>query len=94
MENTKENRLGTQPIGSLVLSMSAPIMISMLVQALYNIVDTIYVTQYAQTAPESTEMYINATAMLCRCNFNDSYFRRNKCRDELTAFSQARTKGQ
>ncbi|NLJ16489.1 MAG: MATE family efflux transporter [Clostridiales bacterium] len=62
MENTKENRLGTQPIGSLVLSMSAPIMISMLVQALYNIVDTIYVTQYAQTAPESTEMYINATA--------------------------------
>ena len=34
----KENKMGTMPIDKLIVSMSLPIMISMLVQALYNIV--------------------------------------------------------
>lgn len=34
-----ENKMGTMPIGRLVFNMSLPMMISMLVQALYNIVD-------------------------------------------------------
>lgn len=50
MENIKENRMGTQSINSLLLSMSVPMMISMLVQALYNIVDTMFVSKLGQDA--------------------------------------------
>lgn len=39
----KENKMGTMPINKLILNMSLPIIISMLVQALYNIVDSIFV---------------------------------------------------
>lgn len=39
------NILGTMPVDRLVLTMSAPIMISMLVSAVYNLVDSIYVAQ-------------------------------------------------
>ena len=38
---TKENKMGVMPIDKLLISMSLPMMISMLVQALYNIVDSI-----------------------------------------------------
>lgn len=50
VENIKENKMGTQPIGKLMLSMSLPIMISMLVQALYNIVDSVFVAKVSQDA--------------------------------------------
>ena len=46
MEITKENKMGTMKIPSLLYSVSIPIVISMLVQALYNIVDSIYVAQF------------------------------------------------
>ena len=39
-----ENKMGTMPIGKLLFNMSLPMMISMLVQALYNIVDSIFVS--------------------------------------------------
>ena len=39
------NILGTMPVDRLVLTMSAPIMVSMLVSAVYNLVDSIYVAQ-------------------------------------------------
>ena len=42
--------LGTMPMGKLVPTVSVPIMISMLVQALYNIVDGIFVSQYSPEA--------------------------------------------
>lgn len=45
--------MGTMPIGRLLFSMSAPIIISMIVQALYNIVDSIYVAQYDPNAGTS-----------------------------------------
>lgn len=50
MDNIKENRMGTQNINSLLLSMSIPMIISMLVQALYNIVDTMFVSKLGQDA--------------------------------------------
>ncbi|SKC00943.1 putative efflux protein, MATE family [Lachnospiraceae bacterium] len=50
MEKTKENKMGTMPINKLILTMSVPMMISMLVQALYNIVDSIYVSQINEHA--------------------------------------------
>lgn len=50
MENIQENKMGTQPVGKLMMSMSLPIMISMLVQALYNIVDSIFVAKISEDA--------------------------------------------
>ena len=40
----RENRFGTMPIRSLILTMSWPMMLSMLIQALYNMVDSYYVS--------------------------------------------------
>lgn len=45
-----ENKMGTQPVGSLLIAMSIPMMISMLVQALYNIVDSMFVAQISENA--------------------------------------------
>lgn len=42
----EENKMGTQPINKLLISMSVPIIISMLIQALYNIVDSIFIGNY------------------------------------------------
>ena len=50
MEERKENRLGTVPVNRLLITMSLPIMLSMLVQALYNIVDSMYVAQISEEA--------------------------------------------
>lgn len=46
----KENKMGVMPIKKLVISMSLPMMISMLVQALYNVVDSIFVSQVCEDA--------------------------------------------
>ena len=45
-----ENKMGTMPIKKLLINMSLPIMISMLVQALYNVVDSIFVAQISENA--------------------------------------------
>lgn len=52
MEKTmiKENKMGVMPANRLLITMSLPMMISMLVQALYNIVDSIFVAQIEEKA--------------------------------------------
>ncbi|MBE6729267.1 MAG: MATE family efflux transporter [Ruminococcaceae bacterium] len=45
MSAIKENKMGVMPVGRLLAGMAVPMMISMLVQALYNIVDSIYVSR-------------------------------------------------
>ena len=50
MEIQKENKMSVMPVNKLLLSMSLPIMISMLVQALYNIVDSIFVAKISENA--------------------------------------------
>ena len=46
----KENIMGTKPVGKLLIGMAFPIMCSMLVQALYNIVDSAFVSELGQNA--------------------------------------------
>ncbi len=46
----QENKMGTMPIKRLLISMSLPIMISMLIQALYNVVDSIFVARINENA--------------------------------------------
>lgn len=52
----QENKMGVMPIGKLIISMSLPIMISMLVQALYNIVDSIFVARISENALTAVSM--------------------------------------
>lgn len=46
----KENKMGVMPINKLLFTMSVPMIISMLVQALYNIVDSAFVAQISENA--------------------------------------------
>ena len=45
-----ENKMGTMPVGKLLFNMALPMVISMLVQALYNVVDSIYVSKISESA--------------------------------------------
>lgn len=46
----QENKLGVMPVKKLIISMSLPMMISMLVQALYNVVDSVFVSKVCEDA--------------------------------------------
>ena len=46
----KENKMGVMPVKKLIINMSLPMMASMLVQALYNIVDSIFVSRVSEGA--------------------------------------------
>lgn len=46
----QENKMGTMPIGRLLISMSLPMMVSMFIQALYNIVDSMFVAMISEDA--------------------------------------------
>ena len=46
----KENKMGVMSEGKLLANMALPMIISMLVQALYNVVDSIYVSQISESA--------------------------------------------
>ena len=50
IETIKENKMGTIPVLKLLLSMAFPMIISMLIQSLYNVVDSIYVGKYSNDA--------------------------------------------
>ena len=44
------NKMGTMPVGKLLITMSVPMILSMLVQALYNVVDSIFVARVSKEA--------------------------------------------
>ncbi len=46
----EENKMGTMPVGRLLLNMAPPIIAAMLIQALYNVVDSIYVSRISESA--------------------------------------------
>ena len=45
-----ENKMGAMPIGKLLINMALPMILSMLVQALYNVVDSIYISRFSESA--------------------------------------------
>jgi len=55
-EERKENKMGVMPVGRLLFSMSLPMMLSMLVQALYNVVDSYFVAKLSQDALNAVGM--------------------------------------
>ena len=60
----KENKMGTMPVGRLLLTMSAPMMVSMLVQALYNVVDSVYVSRYDVNALTAVSLAFSAQNLM------------------------------
>ena len=46
----QENKMGVMPVGKLLANMAIPMVLSMLVQALYNVVDSVYVSQVSESA--------------------------------------------
>ena len=53
---TGENKMGTMPVNKLLINMALPMMISMLVQALYNIIDSIFVARISEDALTAVSM--------------------------------------
>lgn len=56
MEQIRQNKMGIAPIPKLIVSMSLPAMFSMLVQALYNIIDSMFVAQLGESALTSVSL--------------------------------------
>lgn len=54
--DAKENKMGVMPVGRLIVTMSLPMMISMLVQALYNVVDSMFVSRVSENALTALSM--------------------------------------
>ncbi len=50
MSNLKENKMGVMPVNKLLITMSLPMMASMLIQALYNVVDSVFVAKIGEEA--------------------------------------------
>ena len=53
---TQENKMGVMPVGRLLVNMSVPMMASMLVMALYNIVDSMFVARVSENALTALSM--------------------------------------
>lgn len=61
---TQENKMGFMPENKLLLSMAIPIMISMLIQALYNIVDSMFVARLSQDALNAVSLAFPAQNLM------------------------------
>ena len=68
-QQPQENKMGVLPVGKLLAGMAVPMMISMLVQALYNIVDSLFVAQINEQAMTALSLvfpiqnFVNAVAI-------------------------------
>ena len=61
------NKLETTPIPRLIISMSVPTILSMLVQALYNIVDSVFVSRISEDALTSLSLAFPVQMILVSC---------------------------
>ena len=61
------NKMGTMPITKLLMNMALPLVISMLVQALYNVVDSIYVSRISESAVTALSLAFPVQNLLIGC---------------------------
>ena len=64
MSKDNADKMGTMPIGKLLLSMSLPMMISMLIQALYNVVDSVFVAMISEDALTAVSMAFSMQSLM------------------------------
>ena len=60
----RENKMGVMPINRLLISMSLPMIVAMLVQALYNIVDSMFVAQISENALTAVSLAFPAQSLM------------------------------
>ena len=65
--NLHENKMGTHPIPSLLISMALPAIISMFVQAMYNVVDSIFVAQIGENALTAVSLAFPIQMLIVSC---------------------------
>ena len=63
----QENKMGTMPMNRLLLNMAVPMMISMLVQALYNVVDSIFVSYISENALSALSLAFPIQNLMIGC---------------------------
>ena len=61
---TPENKMGVMPVPKLLITMSLPMMLSMLVQALYNIVDSMFVAKLSEDALTAVSLAFPAQTLM------------------------------
>ncbi len=61
------NKMGTMPVGKLLMNMAIPLIISMLVQALYNVVDSIYISRISESAVTALGLAFPIQNLLIGC---------------------------
>lgn len=67
-EPVKENKMGTKPVLPLLLSMAFPPMLSMMIQSLYNIVDSIFVARYSENALTAVSLAFPLQTLIVACS--------------------------
>ncbi|WP_273327405.1 MATE family efflux transporter [Vallitalea guaymasensis] len=65
--NTKKNKMGTMKVSKLMVSMSIPAILSMLVQALYNIVDSVFVSRVSDDALTAVSLAFPIQLIIIAC---------------------------
>ena len=64
----QENKMGTMPIGKLLFTMALPLVISMLVQAFYNVVDSFYVSRISDSAVTALGLAVPVQNLIIGCS--------------------------
>ena len=64
MNSNGADKMGTMPVNKLLISMSLPMMISMLIQALYNVVDSIFVAKLSEDALTAVSMAFSMQTLM------------------------------
>ncbi|MCC8027940.1 MAG: MATE family efflux transporter [Clostridium sp.] len=96
--NVKENKMGNAPIGGLIFRLSVPLMVSMLVQSLYNIVDGIFVSRISEDALTATSLAYPAQMLMLAVAVGtgvgvNSLLSRKLGQKDFEAANQAATEG-
>nr|HUM56921.1 MATE family efflux transporter [Bacillota bacterium] len=60
----KENKMGVMPVGKLIVTMSWPAILSMMIQATYNVVDSIFVARVSEKALTAVTLIFPAQMLI------------------------------
>ena len=74
----QENIMGTMSINPLLIKLSVPMMVSMLVQALYNVVDSIFVSHVSESALTAVSLAFSLQNVMIAVGVGDVYKRQSR----------------
>ena len=68
MQTIEQNKMGYKPVLPLLMSMAFPPMLSMLIQSLYNIVDSMFVAQIREDALTAVSLAFPIQTLIVACS--------------------------